>query len=266
MRAVRVHRYHEDPSIDDIGEPKLQRPARRHRQDRRRRGLPHRPAHPRGPVGRGAAPRAALRHRARERRLGARGRRGRHQRRRRRHGDPASAAQLRAVPRLPRRQGHAVRERVLPRPVQQRRRHGRVPADDGAGLREARPAAPTPPTSRRSPTPGSPRTTPSARPSRCCTRGRPPWCRAPAGSGTSASSASAALTAARIVVVDKNPDALKLAGEIGADETVRRRRQPRGRRPGPHRRRGAGRLRLRRRAGRGDGRLEHDRAGRLATT
>src|SRR5688500_4122010 len=29
-----------------------------------------------------------------------------------------------------------------------------------------------------------------------------------------------ALTAARIVVVDKNPDALKLAGEIGADETV----------------------------------------------
>src|SRR4051794_19630632 len=26
MRAVRVHRYHEDPSIDDIGEPKLQGP------------------------------------------------------------------------------------------------------------------------------------------------------------------------------------------------------------------------------------------------
>jgi NAD+-dependent secondary alcohol dehydrogenase Adh1 len=30
----------------------------------------------------------------------------------------------------------------------------------------------------------------------------------------------AALTGARIVVVDKNPDALKLAGEIGGDETV----------------------------------------------
>jgi NAD+-dependent secondary alcohol dehydrogenase Adh1 len=29
-----------------------------------------------------------------------------------------------------------------------------------------------------------------------------------------------ALTAARVVVVDKNPDALKLAGEIGADDTV----------------------------------------------
>jgi NAD+-dependent secondary alcohol dehydrogenase Adh1 len=29
-----------------------------------------------------------------------------------------------------------------------------------------------------------------------------------------------ALTATRVVVVDKNPDALKLAGEIGADETV----------------------------------------------
>jgi NAD+-dependent secondary alcohol dehydrogenase Adh1 len=26
MRAVRVHRYHEDPSVDDIGEPKLQGP------------------------------------------------------------------------------------------------------------------------------------------------------------------------------------------------------------------------------------------------
>jgi NAD+-dependent secondary alcohol dehydrogenase Adh1 len=26
MRAVRVHRYHEDPSIDDVGEPKLQGP------------------------------------------------------------------------------------------------------------------------------------------------------------------------------------------------------------------------------------------------
>ena len=30
----------------------------------------------------------------------------------------------------------------------------------------------------------------------------------------------AALTAARIVVVDKNPDALALAEQIGADETV----------------------------------------------
>jgi NAD+-dependent secondary alcohol dehydrogenase Adh1 len=30
-----------------------------------------------------------------------------------------------------------------------------------------------------------------------------------------------ALTATRVVVVDKNPDALKLAGEIGADDTVR---------------------------------------------
>ena len=26
MRAVRVHRYHEDPSIDDVGEPKLSGP------------------------------------------------------------------------------------------------------------------------------------------------------------------------------------------------------------------------------------------------
>src|SRR5208337_4746239 len=30
----------------------------------------------------------------------------------------------------------------------------------------------------------------------------------------------AALTATRIIVVDRNPDALKLAGELGADQTV----------------------------------------------
>ena len=117
MRAVRVHRYHQDPTIDDIGEPKLTGPldvivkiggA----------GVCRTDLHIlEGQWAEVQNPRAALRHRARERRLGARGRRGRHQRRRRRHRDPASAAQLRAVPRLPGRQGHAVRERVLPRPV-----------------------------------------------------------------------------------------------------------------------------------------------------
>ena len=64
----------------------------------------------------------------------------------------------------------------------------------------------------------------------------------------------------------QEPDALKLAGEIGADQTVLADGDHVGRRPGPHRRRAAGRLRLRRRAGRGDGRLEHDRARTAPTT
>ena len=58
MRAVRVHRYHEDPTHRRHRRAQADRPARRHRQDRRRRGLPHRPAHPRGPVGRDPAPRS----------------------------------------------------------------------------------------------------------------------------------------------------------------------------------------------------------------
>ncbi|CAA9440069.1 MAG: Alcohol dehydrogenase (Zn-containing), partial [uncultured Pseudonocardia sp.] len=114
-------------------------PARRDRQDRGRRGLPHRPPHRQRRLGRGDGAGAALRHRARERRLGARGGRGRHQRRRRRHGDPAPAALLRVVPGLPAGPRHAVRGRVLPRPVRQRRRHGRVPAHHRPGVHQARP-------------------------------------------------------------------------------------------------------------------------------
>ena len=139
MKAVRVHEYHSEPRIDDIPEPTLRGPARRHRQDRRRRGVPDRPAHRERRLGPGDEPRPALRHRARERRLGARDRRGRHERRRRRHRDPASAAVVRAVPGLPRRQRHALRERLLPRAEQQRRRDGRVPAHHRPGLREAEP-------------------------------------------------------------------------------------------------------------------------------
>src|SRR5205823_3313423 len=108
-----------------------QGPARRCHQDRRGRRLPHRPAHHRGAVGRGDAPRAALHARPRERRLGARDRLRGHQRGRRRHGDPAPDADLRAVPRLPGRQRHALHRQFLPRPVA-RRRDGRVPAQIGA--------------------------------------------------------------------------------------------------------------------------------------
>ena len=51
------------------------RPARRHREDRRGRPVPHRPAHPGGPVGREVRGQAALHARPRERRLDPRGRR-----------------------------------------------------------------------------------------------------------------------------------------------------------------------------------------------
>ena len=140
MKAVRVHEYKKDPSIDDIPEPKLQGPldvivkiggAGVCRTDLHiiERGL-----------GGDPEPVAALRDRPRERRLGARGRRRRHQRQGRRHGHPPPAAVLRAVPRLPGGPGHAVhRGRVLPGPVEQRRRHGRVPAHHRPGLREAEP-------------------------------------------------------------------------------------------------------------------------------
>ena len=62
----------------------------------------------------------------------------RHQRRGRRHGDPAPHPHLRAVPRLPGRRRHALREQRLPRTFH-RRRHGRVPADVRPRLRQARP-------------------------------------------------------------------------------------------------------------------------------
>ncbi len=139
VKAVRVHEYHSDPRIDDIPEPTLQGPldvivkvggA----------GVCRTDLHiVNGDWAAGDEPRPALRHRARERRLGARDRRGRHERRRRRHGDPAPAAVVRAVPGLPGRQRHALRQRLLPRPEQQRRRDGRVPAHHGPGLRQARP-------------------------------------------------------------------------------------------------------------------------------
>ena len=60
----------------------------------------------------------------------------------------------------------------LPGPVD-RRRDGRVPAHLRPRLRQARPRAPARPTSPPWPTRGSPPTTPSARPCRCCTPAPP---------------------------------------------------------------------------------------------
>ncbi len=77
----------------------------------------------------------------------------------------------------------------------------------------------------------------------------------------------AALTATRIIVVDRNPDALKLAEQLGAHAHRRRRRQPGRRGQGPDRRQRRARgARLRGRAGRRDGRLEHDRPAAAPTS
>ena len=91
------------------------RAVRRDREDRRGRAVPHRPAHPGGAVGREVRGRAALHARARERGLGPRDRLRRHQRRGRRHGDRAPVHLLRAVPPVPARRRHALRQRLVPR-------------------------------------------------------------------------------------------------------------------------------------------------------
>ena len=73
-----------------------------------------------------------------------------------------------------------------------------------------------------------------------------------------------ALTATNIIVVDRNPDALKLADAARRATHRGGGRIPRRRGEGPDRRPGRARgARLRGRAGRRDGRLEHDPPGRV---
>ena len=139
MKAVRVHAYHEDPKIDDIPEPTLQGPldvivkiggAGVCRTDLHivngdwaeamNPDLPYVIGHENAgwvhEIGEGVTNVAVgdtviL------------------------HPQPSCGLCL-ACRRRPR---HAVRERLLPRPEQQRRRHGRVPAHHRPGLRQARP-------------------------------------------------------------------------------------------------------------------------------
>ena len=68
----------------------------------------------------------------------------------------------------------------------------------------------------------------------------------------------AALTATTIIVVDRNPDALKLAGQLGAHHTVVADGGQVDAVQKHHRRRRRGRARLRRRAGRRARRVRHD--------
>ena len=205
---------------------------------------------------------AALHPRPRERRLGARGRLRGHQRRSRRHGDPAPHPHLRPVPRVPGRGRHALRELHVPRPVH-RRRHGRVPAHFGPRLREARSqdaAAGRRRARRRGHhrLPRGPQGDPAALPGHHRgghRRRRPRPHRHPVP-----------VRPHRDEHRRRRPQPggaqARRATRRGPDG--RRRRQPRRRGEGPDRRqRRARRARLRGRAGRGDGRVEHDRPGRL---
>ena len=125
------------PADDRGPRPRGDRPVRRRRADRRGRRVPHRPAHPRGAVGREVPGRPAVHDRPRERGLGARRRLRGHQRRRGRQGHRPPAHHLRAVPRLPLRRRRALREQRVPRHRQQRRLR-RVPQDLGPQRRQAR--------------------------------------------------------------------------------------------------------------------------------
>ena len=139
MKAVRLHGYHQQPVVEEVPEPAVKGPfdvvvkvggA----------GVCRTDLHIiEGQWDDGDEPGAAVHARPRERRLGAGGRLRGDQRRGRGHRDPAPDTDLRAVPRLPGRRGHALRATALPGP-RQRRRHGRVPAHLRPGLREARPS------------------------------------------------------------------------------------------------------------------------------
>ena len=52
MRAVQVVGYHQNLEMKEVPVPGADRAVRRRRQDRRRRRVPDRPAHPGRPVGR----------------------------------------------------------------------------------------------------------------------------------------------------------------------------------------------------------------------
>ena len=117
-----------------------------------------------------------------------RGRLGGHQRRGRRHRHPAPDPDLRAVPRVPGGRRHALRELLLPGAVEGRR-DGGVPAHRPPAPASSSTPRPGRPTSPRWPTRGSPPTTPSARRCRCCTPAPPRSSSARAASATSASSA-----------------------------------------------------------------------------
>ena len=218
MKAVRLHKFHSAPVIDEVPEPTITHPldvivkiggAGVCRTDLHiiEGQWDSRDGHP-----------AAVHPRPRERRLGARGRLGRHQRRGRRHRHPAPDPDLRPVPRLPGRRRHALREQHLPRPVH-RRRDGRVPAHLRPRLRQARPQDP--------PADVAALADAGITAYHAVRKALPllyPGTTAvvigAGGLGHIGVQCLAALSATSIIVVDRNPEALKLAEQLGADHTV----------------------------------------------
>ena len=142
MQALRLHRYNERPSVDEIEEPKVEGPLDVIVKIGGAGLVPHRHPSLPGPVARAGRRRAAALHpRPRERRLGPRGRLGGQPRRPRGHRHPPPPGDLRLLPLLPGRGRHALRQQLLPRP-QHRRRHGHLPQDRGQGRGQDRPQAP----------------------------------------------------------------------------------------------------------------------------
>ena len=80
MKAVRIHKFHETPVIDEVPEPTITGPLDVIVKIGGAGRVPHRPAHHRRPVGRRDGHTAPVHPRPRERRLGARGRLRRDQR------------------------------------------------------------------------------------------------------------------------------------------------------------------------------------------
>ena len=204
LKAVRLHKFNEMPVVDDVPEPEITG-ALDVIVKIGGAGVCRTDLHIiEGQWDAAMGTPSALHPRPRERRVGARGRFRRHQRGGRRHGHPAPAGHLRAVPGVPGRRRHALREQRLPRPASR---------DGGMAeylLTSARACVKLDPstgrrTSRRWPTPASPPTTPCARRSRCCTRARPPWCIGAGGLGHIGIQCLSALTATRIIVVDRQP-------------------------------------------------------------
>ena len=250
MKAVRLHAYNQQPVVEDVPEPKVKGPL-----DVMVKiggaGVCRTDLHIiLGQWDDGDGPDAALHDRPRERRLGARGRLGRHQRRGRRHRHPAPDADVRAVPRVPGRAGHALHESVFP---------GLDGTDGGMAeylLTSARACVKLDPDTRPQDVAALAdagitayhavrKALPLLYPGTTCV------VIGAGGLGHIGIQCLSALTATNIIVVDRNPDALKLAAELGAHHTVVADGSQVDAVQGPHQRRGRRRgARLRRRGGR----------------
>ena len=218
MRAVQVVGYHQPLEMREVAGARAHRPVRRDRADRRRRRVPHRPPHPRGAVAGEVRRHAALHDRARERRLGARRRHRGHQRRRGRQGDRAPAHHLRAVPGLPVRRRRPLRVDQFPgidtdggyADYLKTSARSVVRIDDSLEPADVAALADAGLTAYHAVAKAARRLTPR---DRCVVIGA-------GGLGHIGIQVLKALSPAELIVVDRNPDAVKLAVSIGADHGV----------------------------------------------